>query len=174
MNNKGRARHAATLLNSGKVLVATGFGPGGVSSSAELYDPATDTWSLPDGRVLVAGGVGPSGGLLSSTELYDPATGTWSPTGSLSQVRGLHTATLLPDGRVLVAGGYDGSTKRSRLSSAELYDPATGTWSQTGNMSQGRSLHGRRAAAQRQGADRGGIRRNRRARLSRTVQSGHK
>jgi len=208
MNNKGRIRHTATLLNDGKVLVAGGFGPGGASTSTELYDPASDSWSksgslsqqrqnatatllrdgrvlvvggfgngggtsmssaelyepatgtwsptgnmgqardthtatlLPDGRVLVVGGEGASGAMLPSAELYDPSTGTWSPTGSLSQARDSHTATLLPDGRVLVAGGYDGSAKRSRISIAELYDPAVGTWSQTGSMNQGRSLHG--------------------------------
>ena len=57
------------------------------------------------------------------------ASGTWSPTGSMSAPRYGHTATLLPDGRVLVSGGSpDGS---SALGSAEIYDPALGTWSPT-------------------------------------------
>src|SRR5206468_8950156 len=59
---------------------------------------------LPNGKVLVAGGLGPSGD-LASAELYDPASGTWSATGSLVTVRYGHTATLLPNGKVLVAGG---------------------------------------------------------------------
>ena len=41
--------------------------------------------------------------------------------------RGLHTATLLPDGRVLVAGGYG-----LHQDSAELYDPASRSWTATG------------------------------------------
>ena len=49
-----------------------------------------------------------------------------------------HTATLLPNGKVLVAGGY---AERSSLSSAELYDPATGTWSSTGSLGTARSSH---------------------------------
>ena len=58
---------------------------------------------LPNGKVLVAGGVD---GVLSSAELYDPASGTWSATGSMGTARDYHTATLLPNGQVLVAGGY--------------------------------------------------------------------
>jgi hypothetical protein len=114
------------------VLVAGGFFTSYLAS-AELYDPATGTWSttgslnterightatvLPDGKVLVAGGVNLFG-YLASAELYDPATGTWSVTGSLNQYRDNHTATLLPDGTVLAAGGGLGITW---LASAELY-----------------------------------------------------
>ena len=57
--------------------------------------------------------------------LNAPASGIiWSFTGSLNTARFFHTATLLPNGMVLVAGGGFGS-----LASAELYDPASGTWS---------------------------------------------
>ena len=65
-----------------------------------------------------------------------------------------HTATLLPNGKVLVAGGYNGSAV---LSSAELYDPATGTWTATGSLEhRTRPSHGD-AAAQWQGAGGGRI-----------------
>ena len=118
----GTARydHTATLLQSGKVLVAGGQGSSGFLSNAELYDPATGLWTatgslgtarrfhtatlLQSGKVLVAGGQG-SSGFLSSAELYDPATGLWTATGSLTSARYLHTATLLSNGKVLVAGG---------------------------------------------------------------------
>ena len=157
--NVKRFEHTATLLPYGRVLVAAGFNNRALST-AELYDPSSDTWSrtgnlvdqrqlhtatlLPDGtpragKVLVAGGSDKGAGTSkTSAELYDPATGTWSPTGSLSQERDTHTATLLPDGKVLVAGGDD---KGVPLSSAELYDPATGTWTPTGSMSQARDSH---------------------------------
>ena len=59
-------------------------------------------------------------------------SGNWTTTGSMSTAREAHTATLLPSGKVLVAGG-DGCC--GFLSSAELYDPATGSWSTTGSMS---------------------------------------
>ena len=71
-------------------------------------------------RLVVAKG-------LSYPVLVDPS---WVPTGSLVTARSRHTATLLPNGKVLVAGGNNGSA----LSSAELYDPATGTWTATGSL----------------------------------------
>jgi hypothetical protein len=151
------AGHTATLLPNGQVLVAGGFDwerPDKYRylSSAELYDPATGTWSptgamrtarydhtatlLPNGKVLFAGESG-DGGDLSSAELYDPTTGTWSPTGAMGTARKNHTATLLAFGQVLVAGGWTGGM----LSSAELYDAATGTWNTTESMGASRYIH---------------------------------
>lgn len=153
-----RYDHTATLLPNGKVLVAGGAVYGYAIGSAELYDPATGAWSLTgslaneryghtatlllNGKVLVAGGEGAEG-LLASAELYDPVTGTWSSTGSLSTGRYVPTATLLPDGKVLVAGGNSGSIPSFifPLSSAELYDPASGTWSPTGSFGTARESH---------------------------------
>ncbi len=149
--------HTATLLNNGKVLVTE-------RGSAELYDPASRTWTatgslnqardsytatlLANGKVLVAGGAGGAIGLVDfdSAELYDPATGTWTMTGSMSNARRFHTATLLPDGKVLVAGGFFDIPfsillAGTPLSSAELYDPATGTWTTTGQLGDARYYH---------------------------------
>jgi len=155
----------ADLLQNGKVLVAGGGnGDGKAIASAELYDPATRTWSatgsmtdaravatttqLPDGRVLLAGGDDGSGGPSSSVqtaELYDPGTGTWTPTGSLvtRHPGGPAAATLLPNGKVLFAGPrgpLDAGDPNDPGSSAELYDPATGTWTTTGNLAEPRAL----------------------------------
>jgi WD40 repeat protein len=145
----------ATLLQNGQVLI-TGANSGGSAPalpSPELYNPATGTWAvtgqmntpridatatlLPDGQVLVAGGSGGGSNALASAELYNPATGTWSVTGSMHQGRsGLNgdgaSATLLPDGQVLIAGGEDANF--NLLSSAELYNPATGKFTPTGSM----------------------------------------
>jgi hypothetical protein len=98
-------------------------------STHDAWGQHTATLLL-DGRVLVAGGGTANGISLNSTELYDPNTGEWSPTGNLHGGRQNHTATLLSDGRVLVAGGFTYDFPQSVLKSAELYDPATGAWSQ--------------------------------------------
>src|SRR5439155_1527230 len=98
------------------------------------------------GRVLVAGGAGPRPETfpypgLASAELYDQATENWTVTGSLNDGRLLHTATLLFDGRVLVAGGWPDHTNHGPLSSAELYNPATGTWTRTSSLAIARQDH---------------------------------
>jgi uncharacterized repeat protein (TIGR01451 family) len=145
----------ATLLKNGEVLVAGGVGNSGAPSSAELYDPSTGAWSatgslidarfgatatlLKNGEVLVVGGSDTaSSAELSSAELYDPSTGAWSATGSLIDGRSGATATLLNNGEVLVAGGNGIASLADILSSAELYNPATGTWSATGPMNTAR------------------------------------
>jgi hypothetical protein len=91
---------------------------------------------LPNGKVLVAGGLG-SIAVLASAELYDPANGTWTPTGNLTTARSSHTATLLPGGRVLIAAGEDNGFDAS--ASCELYDPASGLWMSTGSLTIPRS-----------------------------------
>src|SRR4029079_378665 len=129
----------------GTVLVAggrIGLNLDGSTSSAELYDADSGTWSetgrmlsardgqtatlLNDGKVLVAGGSGQAGlNALSSAELYDPVSGTWTATRNMVDPGRGHTATLLSDGRVLVVGG-DGDPR-----AAELYDPVSATWTAT-------------------------------------------
>ncbi|HZO83229.1 MAG TPA: kelch repeat-containing protein [Candidatus Binataceae bacterium] len=156
-----RQYHSATLLPNGKVLVAGGYGSGGVGwlIDSQLYDPGKGEFEttgrlatrrdahtatlLPNGKVLVAGGeeVNESGFsvLLSTAELYDPARGVFAPTGSMVTGRELHTATLLRDGKVLVVGGED--AKGLALASAETYDPAIGAFIATGSLNVGRYGH---------------------------------
>ncbi len=155
-----RADQSAIALTDGRVLIAGGTingNVGGVTSSAELYDPNTHSFAptgsmtvarqgatatlLNDGRVLLAGGVQNIGfrSELASAELYDPVAGTFSATGSMHTPREGHTATMLRDGRVFVAGGSDNGTHT--LDSAEIYDPASGTWSSAGHMTVPRLAH---------------------------------
>jgi N-acetylneuraminic acid mutarotase len=159
-----RFGHTATLLANGKVLVVGGNSilpngtyPVGVDSlsSAELYDPQTNSWSLAasmrtartshtatllaDGRVLVAGGIESSradpGSVLASAELYDPAANTWTAATPMPSARWNQSATLLSDHRVLVIGGIDRMWDlgmdfvSTGLNTAEFFDPATDSWS---------------------------------------------
>ncbi len=72
-------------------------------------------------------------------ELYDPATGQWTETGRMHVARYGSVASLLADGRVLVAGGVDSAKGYlGALASAELYDPTSGTWTETGSMTRWR------------------------------------
>ncbi|MBI3757895.1 MAG: thrombospondin type 3 repeat-containing protein [Deltaproteobacteria bacterium] len=151
--NTPRGYHTLTVLPDGRVLAAGGVDSSGiVVASAELYDPATGTWTLTgfmttprwghsavllkNGKVLVAGSISISFGdpnaVLASAELYDPATGTWTPTGSLLTGRDTFGMTLLTDGRVLASGGL--TVREGRSASAEIYDPNTGLWTPTTPM----------------------------------------
>jgi len=160
--NQPRLGHTVTLLNSGGVLVAGGRSATASLASAELYSPLTERftltgsmreprWShtatlLPTGKVLVAGGFGTFGPgnaqpVLTSAELYDPATGAWTSTPPMQTRRALHSAALLGNGKVLVAGGRSCDSPppaacdfNFRTNTAELYDPATNSWSPTGSL----------------------------------------
>ena len=134
-----RDSHTATLMATGKVLIAGGVNNGLILGSTELFDPTT--WSftsgasltfaryhhtataLRDGTVLVVGGNDGSDptSVLASAELYIPTSNTWIEVGDLNTARAFHTATLLPDGNVLIAGGI--SDTGTPLNTAEIYDP---------------------------------------------------
>ena len=138
-----RTGHTATALSDGRILITGGRdADGNLVAASEIFDPETQTSSasatlntarvdhsatvLADGRVLVAGGTGASGA-LSSAEMFDPAhpeNGFQTVASSMSTARTRHTATLLNDGHVLIAGG-------DAQGSAEIFDPATGTFMPT-------------------------------------------
>jgi N-acetylneuraminic acid mutarotase len=96
---------------------------------------------LDTGEVLITGGADASDESLASAEVYDPETEKWSFTGDLVQPRFFHTATPLQDGRVLVVGGWGDDFFQLSLSSAEVYDPAAGTWSSVPGLVHARSFH---------------------------------
>ena len=146
-----RRDHAAVLLDDGTVLIV-----GGTSTTAELYNPATRTFTLlgsvpfrqglgatrlADGRVLVVGERGTDPG--RTVMIYDPATRQFTPTGGLNVARGYSSVTLLPDGEVLVAGGQERAPdgNNQTVDVAEVYDPATGDFTVIGSLNEHRSGH---------------------------------
>jgi hypothetical protein len=156
--NETRADHVQVLLNDGRVLVIGGrtlvggnllfvglANTGPILATCEIYDPVMDTWTktgrmslsrmdhkaicLPDGRVLVVGGIGfnptqpaavPGG--LRDAELWNPTTGAWQPAGRTAVVRNTPNIHYLPStGQVLVVGGN--VSERT-----ELFDPVRVRW----------------------------------------------
>jgi N-acetylneuraminic acid mutarotase len=154
MGGLPRIAHQAVLVDPDTVLVAGGtYLPDGttqyqVQNTAMLFDVSDGTWSateepmafprayftatlLGDGTVLVAGGMTNGAGTCTNTaELYDPVTGEWTATSeTMSAARCGHRATLLASGDVLVTGGAPTWDAAGKVSSAEIYDLETGTWS---------------------------------------------
>ncbi len=151
----------AVLLPSGSVLVA-GDGTAQIlavrDSAFRMLSDRTDLPEvpalLPDGRVLLTGGIDHALALTLPTPppnsdrsvpatkaavVLDPKSDAMTVVGTMHDARMLHEAVALPDGRVLIAGGvpdshFDGGT----LASAEMFDPRTATFSTTGPMARGR------------------------------------
>jgi hypothetical protein len=160
----GRLKTYAVPLLDGRVLVVGAdntCAPGGAfddSVQTELWLPNSNGWKpmpdlgrprdsfaiarLPDGRVLVSGGLNGGGRFqaYSSTVLFDPRNGTWSAGPLLGTARAAPASAVLSDGRVLVTGGYyaDGRETMAVLRSTEIYDPAAGRWAPTGSLAEPR------------------------------------
>jgi hypothetical protein len=160
-----RVSHTATLLQSGKVLIAGGdvlfYNASGQSlASAETFDPSTETFTatnsmtvpreshtatlLSGGKVLITGGSDGTLGytatttLYASSETFDPSTGQFTAAGMMTTQRLWQTASLLASGRVLVAGGD--SVSRTEAT-ADFFDPTSGSFAATGNMTEPRFYH---------------------------------
>jgi hypothetical protein len=144
--------HTATLLKDGHVLIAGGLSATGVSAAAELYNPATRSFTtvgnmnvarslhtatlLDDGTVLIAGGSGIDKE-LASAEIYNPETQSFTllstgpcpgSSGCMTTARTLHTATALLDGTVLIAFGSNANASVI-FGSTEIYHPQTKAFS---------------------------------------------
>jgi len=106
---------------------------GSLKPAAPMLEPRSGQTAtlLPDGRVLIAGGMRRNQDFYKSAELYDPATGKFYLTGEMNVARVGHVAVLLGSGKVLVAGGWVG---QGGTDSAELYDPATGKFTPIAKM----------------------------------------
>lgn len=147
--------------NSASDVLVVGGGAGSLTSatglaSSELWDFRRMSMSagpsmasaralhsavrLNDGRVLIIGGVNQNGDPVSSCEIYNPVTNSFSSTGSMGTSRVMFGVCRLADGRVMVAGGTDAlqpdvvTAVQGVLDSAEIYNPATGSWSGTSDI----------------------------------------
>jgi hypothetical protein len=146
-------------LADGRVLLAGGMDRHNEpTATAELYDPVTGLWTgtgrmiearadasavgLADGRVLMVGGARSfARHELPTAEMFDPATGQWTAIAPMSEARMDPGLSLLADGRVLVSGGSSPMGGFFALTSAEVYDPATDSWSSASSMAAARYGH---------------------------------
>jgi hypothetical protein len=139
-----RTSPSAAVLPDGRVLVAGGYfhvkpelgSAPGTGIALAGYHPTTE----PSEPRLDDVDVPPVGAALATAELFDPATGTWSPTGALTYARVAPATATLADGRILVVGsrwtatGWPVEVGFGAFGSAEIYDPASGRFSQTGGL----------------------------------------
>ncbi len=137
--------HTATLLGDGTVLFVGGAqqnaAPFATAGGAEIFDPSTQSFRLtkvgpvlsrvfhtatlmPDGRVLITGGLdGSSGSPTATTEIYIPGAmdDRFLSDQPLGQARALHTASLLSDGSVLIVGGEAEAAPGAALETTERF-----------------------------------------------------
>lgn len=153
-----RSAHSVNLLDDGTVLIVGGSNGTGTSSptnTAEIYDPSDDSFTavgpanyprlaqvgakLRDGRVLLPASYYGAGGIRDEAEIYDPVSRTFTPVNPLFKQRIDIGGQPLLDGTVLVSGGVaTGAFGAIFHSSSEVYDPASGAWSLSGIMADGR------------------------------------
>lgn len=134
--------------------VPTGDPPACPSAGNLVHPRAGHTVTvLKNGQVLLAGGLdldlsGGTAQTLGAAEIFDPASGHFLPTAAnMVSARMGQSATLLRSGQVLLAGGMGGSAKLpvvsfSSLNSAEIYDPASDSFTATGDLHTARVLAG--------------------------------
>jgi len=132
--------HGAEVLG-GKLYLIGGLG-GGANGKVQIYDPATNSWSLGapmpwaggsvstaliQGRIYAAGGiVGTS--TVKTAGAYDPVANTWTMLAPMPVGRN-HTAAGTDGRRFFIFGGRSGDNVVSNgFDDVQVYDPVTNTW----------------------------------------------
>jgi hypothetical protein len=161
-----RERFTTIQLSDGRLMSVGGRAiglqaqSGNYNETAELFDPASTTWTftgdmneqrrspglraLPDGRVMVVGGLSGQREPLASSEYWDEATGAWTFGPDMNRPHDLMATASLADGRFMMIGGTskdENGLLISLTTETEAYDPATETWTELAPMAEKRASH---------------------------------
>ncbi|WP_413582326.1 Kelch repeat-containing protein [Bdellovibrio sp. HCB288] len=159
-----RRAHGAISLPSGKILVTSGVTnltfPSIPAKTSEIYDQATNSWSmdpiaieaghslgtllkLPDGKILIAGGGDPDyTGAVTETYIEGQLSGiAWIGSTPLLGGRVGNTTTLMKNGKILFTGGQLLAEAAALTETTAIYDPVTNTMTAGPNMAHDRTYH---------------------------------
>ncbi len=161
-----RERFTTITLSDGRLMSVGGRAiglqaqSGNYNETAELFDPASTEWSftgdmneqrrspgllaLPDGRVMVVGGLSGQREPLASSEFWDEATGVWTFGPEMNRPHDLMGTAILRDGRFMMIGGTskdENGLLISLTAETEAYDPTTETWTELAPMAEKRANH---------------------------------
>ena len=145
----GATPQAITITGTGFLTSSTATF-NGASHSATYLSGTQLTISLTSTDLASAGtfpvvvtNPAPGGGASSPVNFVVTSSGSTgsTATGNMTTTRSDHTATVLNNGKVLIAGGTTVNGGSCTCSIAELYDPNTGVFTQTGSMTVSREEH---------------------------------
>ena len=161
-----RDRFGLLALNNGTLIAAGGrevgdhAGGSWVNRTAEVFDPIKSVWTftgemnekrlspvlfeLPNGNVMIAGGLSGQLELLISTEIWDPATGTWTFGSEMNRGHNEMDSVTLNDGRFMIIGGTSKNEDGFQVSlskETEIFDPESETWTDAAPMAEKRANH---------------------------------
>ncbi len=145
MATDGTQTFTATVTGSSNTAVTwsiqEGAAGGSISAAGAYTAPGVVANGSSTFHIVATSQADPTKTANATVTVTAPALTAWTVLPSMSTPRYAHTATVLQDGRVLIAGGAGTGLDALSTASAEIYNPATGTFTPTGSMTTVRAFH---------------------------------